>query len=123
MLLTTPLFILPSIPLLPIFLFAVFSVTSVSYMLLIRKLPFKGDFILKSVPILCLALITFLFVPAIFIGVPLFLGFIFSAGGDISLSFDKKKGMSEKIAERNFLIGLGLFLIAHVLVDSLLCPH
>ena len=84
-----------------------FAVFGVAYLALIHKLPFMGDFAVKSIPVLCLAMMALLFVPGV-TGKLLFAGFIFSAGGDITLNFTHK-------GEQFFLMGLGSFLVAHVL--------
>ena len=89
---------------LPVVLFILFAVSASVYLLMIKHLPYQGDFLLKSLPIFCLALLVFLFVPGP-VGILLMVGLLFSAGGDISLSYE---------GETFFLIGLGLFLIAHV---------
>ncbi|HHG86727.1 MAG TPA: lysoplasmalogenase [Bacteroidetes bacterium] len=83
----------------------IFFVAGFLYLALIHRLPFLGDFVLKSIPVLCLAILALLFIPGL-TGKLLFAGFLFSAGGDISLSFS---------GEKFFLAGLGSFLVAHVL--------
>jgi uncharacterized membrane protein YhhN len=88
-------------------LILIFSVGSLAYLALIHKLPFPGDFVLKSIPALCLAVMAWMFIPGL-TGKLLFAGFLFSAGGDTSLSFVAK-------GEKFFLAGLASFLIAHVL--------
>lgn len=93
----------PSSPLFPYVL--AFLVPAVLYLALIHKLPFKGDFIIKALPMLTLALATWIFFPAGVVKNLLIMALLFSAGGDISLSF---KG------EKFFLLGLGNFLVAHV---------
>ncbi len=82
----------------------IFGVSSISYLALIHKLPFKGDFVIKAIPALTLAVAAFTLVPEPH-GKLLALGFVLSALGDISLSF---KG------EKFFLGGLVSFLLAHV---------
>jgi uncharacterized membrane protein YhhN len=83
---------------------SLFFITAFAYIALLYKTPFKGDFLLKSVPVICLAILSAFFVPGI-AGTLLCIGFLFSAGGDTSLSFS---------GEKFFLGGLGSFLIAHV---------
>lgn len=81
-----------------------FAVPALIYLALIHRLPFKGDFVIKALPVLTLAVASLMYIP----GPPgyfLFAGLVLSAGGDISLSF---KG------EKFFLMGLGFFLVAHV---------
>lgn len=88
-------------------LIIVFAIAGLAYLALIHKLPFKGDFVLKSIPAFCLAAMAWIYIPGT-MGKLMFAGFIFSAGGDISLCFVEK-------GEKFFLMGLGSFLIAHVL--------
>lgn len=78
---------------------------AILYILTIHKLPYKGDFALKSLPIFIMAGFAFALVPGT-AGQLLGFGLVLSAGGDISLSF---KG------EKFFLMGLSFFLLAHVL--------
>lgn len=82
----------------------IFGLSSLAYLALIHKLPFGGDFAIKAIPALTLAIAAFLLIPAPH-GALLCLGFVLSALGDISLSF---KG------EKFFLAGLVSFLLAHV---------
>jgi uncharacterized membrane protein YhhN len=86
-------------------LLVLFGIGAVAYLAVIHKLPFKGDFALKAVPALSLAAISLFFIPGT-IGILLCLGFVFSAFGDISLSFE---------GEKFFLGGLVSFLLAHVI--------
>ncbi|MEM6270344.1 MAG: lysoplasmalogenase [Bacteroidota bacterium] len=86
---------------------SVFVVVASVYLAAIHRLPFAGDFVLKSIPVLCLAILAGLYIPGT-TGKLLAVGFIFSVGGDISLSFTHK-------SEQFFLLGLGSFLIAHVI--------
>jgi uncharacterized membrane protein YhhN len=85
----------------------VFGVFGLAYLALIHKLPFDGDFVIKAVPVTCLAIMAWLFVPGT-TGKLLFAGFVFCVGGDIALSFTHR-------GEQFFLMGLGSFLIGHVL--------
>ncbi len=87
-----------------IILTSLFFVSAFAYVTLLHKTPFKGDFILKSLPVICLAILSLMFVPDV-VGILLCIGFLFSAGGDTSLSFS---------GEKFFLGGLGSFLIAHI---------
>jgi uncharacterized membrane protein YhhN len=82
-----------------------FCVGAVSYLALIHKLPFPGDFALKAVPALSLAVAAFFLIPGIH-GKLLCAGFVLSAMGDISLSFE---------GEKFFIAGLVSFLLAHVM--------
>ncbi len=89
---------------LPLILSVIFLLGAFAYLGLIHKLPFKGDFVIKAIPALTLAALSLLCIPTIH-GKLLCAGFLFSAVGDISLSFKK---------EKFFLIGLVSFLLAHV---------
>lgn len=82
----------------------IFLVAGVVHIATIHKLQYPGDFIIKAIPADCLAIMALLFIPGT-TGYLLAAGFFLSAGGDISLSFKSEKA---------FLIGLGLFLLAHV---------
>ena len=81
-----------------------FAFGAVAYLALIHKLPFKGDFAVKAIPALSLAIISAAFIPGIQ-GALLCAGFLLSMAGDISLSF---KG------DKFFIGGLVSFLLAHV---------
>lgn len=81
-----------------------FFTLALLYLISLRFQPFRGDYLLKPIPILLLALIAFTQLPTPFntiIGIALLL----SAGGDIALAIDH---------DRYFVIGLGLFLLAHI---------
>ncbi len=86
------------------FWLVLFLVPAIAYVILIPKLPFTGDFVLKSIPVLLLAVTSLIFIPGT-AGKLLFAGFLLSAGGDISLSFE---------GEKAFVMGLSFFLLAHV---------
>lgn len=86
-------------------LILLFSVGAVAYLALIHRLPFRGDFAIKAVPALALAVGSLLLVPGIH-GKLLCAGFVLSALGDISLSFE---------GEKYFIGGLVSFLLAHLL--------
>lgn len=81
-----------------------FAVPALIYLAMIHRLPFKGDFIIKALPVLTLAVASLMYIPGL-PGQLLFAGLLLSAGGDISLSFN---------GEKFFLMGLGFFLVAHV---------
>ncbi len=93
---------MPANPLLLIAAFlAVVSLGSLRYR------PYPGSFLVKSAPILCLAAAAFSLVKGPehpWLGIAL----LFSAGGDIALDFYRGR------SERFFLLGLGLFWIAHL---------
>lgn len=87
--------------LVPVFLF---PLAGLLYIALLHKRPFKGDFVIKSIPALCLAALSLIFVPDIY-GKILFAGFVLSAIGDICLCFE---------GDKFFIGGLVSFLLAHV---------
>ena len=64
----------------------IFTAFGLAYIALIHRLPYKVDFVLKAIPMICLANITIQYVPGT-VGLLLFFGFLFSAVGDISLCF------------------------------------
>ncbi|MCP4670068.1 MAG: lysoplasmalogenase [Desulfobacula sp.] len=66
--------------------------------------PYPGDFIVKAVPVLSLAVLAFLKIPGIK-GKLLGIGFLFSDLGDVLLELDRSE---------YFVFGLAAFLIAHV---------
>lgn len=82
----------------------IFGLSALAYLAVIHKLPFKGDFALKAIPALTLAVASICFIPGIH-GKLLCAGFVLSAMGDISLSFE---------GEKFFIGGLVSFLLAHV---------
>ncbi len=88
-----------------IFLILLFCASAVGYLALIHKLPFKGDFVVKSIPALSLAVAAALYIPGLH-GKLLCAGFVLSAMGDISLTFE---------GEKFFIGGLVSFLLAHVM--------
>lgn len=90
---------------LPLILSILFGVGAVGYIALIHKRPFKGDWVIKALPALSLAAMSFLFVPGT-IGILLGAGFVLSALGDISLTFE---------GDKFFIGGLVSFLLAHVM--------
>ncbi len=78
-----------------------FLVSSLCYLLTIQFSPYRGSYIVKSIPILSLAALVLTGSPSRLI----FFGLLFSAGGDIALDLDRG---------RYFVHGLGLFLVAHI---------
>ncbi len=82
----------------------VFAVAALVHLAFIHRLPYKGDFIIKAIPVITLAIASWIYIPGI-PGKLLFAGLLLSAGGDISLSFQ---------GEKFFLMGLGFFLVAHI---------
>lgn len=102
----------PASPLFPYIL--AFVIPAIAYVATIHKLPFKGDFLLKSFPILVLAFATWKFIGHETTRVLLITALLFSAAGDISLSF---KG------EKSFLLGIANFLVAHLVYIILFAQH
>ena len=81
-----------------------FAVAALAHLVTAHRLPYPGDFVLKAIPVICLAILAALYIPGM-AGLLLCAGFILSAGGDVSLSFK---------TETHFLVGLGFFLLAHI---------
>lgn len=80
---------------------------SMAYLFVMHLTPFTGDFVVKAFPIFILLL----WVMTTLRGTEqkiLSIALIFSAGGDIALSF--VRGVNQNF----FMIGLGLFLCAHI---------
>jgi len=102
----------PASPLFPYIL--AFLIPAIAYLATIHKLPFKGDFLLKSLPILVLAFATWKFIGDETTRILLIAALLFSAAGDISLSF---KG------EKSFLLGIANFLVAHLVYIILFAQH
>ena len=73
--------------------------------LVTQSKPYKGDFLVKAAPILLLAGVVIIQLSGA-IRLWLIGALLFSAAGDIALALDNK---------RYFVIGLGLFLVAHLL--------
>ncbi len=82
-----------------------YAIPAVVYIASIHLLPYRGDFVLKAIPVLLLAVVAWKYIPAR-AGSLLTLAFLLSACGDISLSF---------AGEAYFLAGLSFFLLAHIL--------
>jgi uncharacterized membrane protein YhhN len=78
--------------------FALFFIATLNFR------PYPGDFIIKAVPVLSLALLAFLRIPGIK-GKLLGIGFLFSDMGDILLELNRTD---------YFVFGLAAFLIAHI---------
>jgi uncharacterized membrane protein YhhN len=79
-------------------------ISALLYIALIHKRPIKGDWAIKAMPALSLAALSLILIPGIH-GYLLCAGFVLSACGDISLSFN---------GEKYFIGGLVSFLLAHV---------
>ena len=90
------------------FAHVLFFVFSVAYLLLMFKGPFPGSWAIKAVPALALAAMVAMNQPAL-PGKLIIAGLIFSAGGDIALALYKDN------IQQYFIVGLALFLVAHIL--------
>ncbi|MCL4870195.1 MAG: lysoplasmalogenase [Anaerolineae bacterium] len=88
----------------PVLLLALFFLNAAAYLAFLPQLPYKGDYLVKSLPIFCLAGYT-VWQGEGAAAALLFVGLLFSAGGDVALALDRR---------RYFVIGLSLFLIAHL---------
>lgn len=85
-------------------LMAAFAIASLLYIGTLHVRPYAGDFAIKAIPAISLAVMAWMYIPGIQ-GKLLVAGFLLSACGDISLAF---KG------EKFFLSGLVFFLLAHI---------
>lgn len=85
-------------------LLASFLIFASLFLVLIPLQPYPGSFLIKAIPAASLALLAITHVSGLQ-GTLLALGFLFSAGGDIALELDR---------ENYFVIGLALFLVAHL---------
>lgn len=88
----------------PALLLGLFFLNAAAYLLLLPQTPYKGDYFVKSLPIFCLAGYV-AWQGDGFAAAFLFVGLLFSAGGDVALALDRR---------RYFVIGLSLFLMAHL---------
>lgn len=86
----------------------IFFISAVTFLSLQPLHPFAGSFVVKIIPIVCLAFLV-LQANSGHRRLLIFLGLLFSAGGDIALDLDRKE---------YFVIGLSLFLVAHLLYSS-----
>ena len=82
----------------------VLAVIALVYLISLSYEPYKGSFIIKSLPVGGLAVLVLLSHPEL-AGVLVGAGLLFSAGGDIALALDR---------QRYFVQGLALFLVAHL---------
>jgi len=85
-------------------LLAIFTCFALIFMATLSVAPYPFDYLVKTIPILCLAVLAFRAIPGAkgrLIGV----GLLFSGAGDILLQVD---------GVRFFVHGLGAFLIAHL---------
>ena len=78
---------------------------AVAYVGTLALQPYPGDFVVKSMPAVCLSLLTLKAVPGLR-GKLLSAALLFCAAGDAALGFEKGEHLT---------IGLGLFLVAQVL--------
>lgn len=95
---------LSSINSLDLGLMMAFAFAALLYIGTLHVRPYGGDFAIKAIPAISLAIMAWAFIPGIQ-GKLLFAGFLLSACGDVSLAF---KG------EKFFLGGLVFFLLAHI---------
>ncbi len=84
--------------------YIVFFCFALTFIASLNFSPYPGDFIIKAIPVLSLALLAFFKIPGIK-GKLLGFGFLFSDLGDILLELDRSA---------YFVFGLAAFLIAHV---------
>jgi alkenylglycerophosphocholine hydrolase len=89
--------------------YALFFSFSLIFIASLNFRPYPGDFIIKAVPVLSLALLAFLKIPGIR-GKLLGSGFLFSDLGDILLELNRTD---------YFVFGLAAFLIAHIFYIAL----
>jgi len=82
----------------------IFLAFAVLFIALIPLKPYLGDFIIKAIPAISLAALVFIAVSGVR-GKLLFVSLLFCAAADIAL---------ELPIEMSFMLGLGLFLIAHI---------
>jgi len=85
-------------------IYIVFFCFALTFIASLNIRPYPGDFIIKAIPVLSLALLAFLKIPGIK-GKLLGIGFLFSDLGDILLELDRSA---------YFVFGLAAFLIAHI---------
>ena len=86
-------------------LLAIALAFAIGYVATLALQPYPGDFVVKSVPAICLSLLALRAVPGLR-GRLLSAGLLFCAAGDAALGFENGE---------NLTIGLGLFLVAQVL--------
>lgn len=82
----------------------VFFVFAIAYIGTVPIQPYPGSFAIKAIPVLTLSVLALTKVVGLK-GKLLFAALIFSAGGDIALALGEGQ---------YFIIGLGLFLVAHI---------
>jgi len=87
------------------FVLLIALVFAVAYVSTLALRPYPGDFVVKSVPAICLSVLALMAVPGLR-GRLLSAALLFCAAGDAALAYED---------EENLTIGLGLFLVAQVL--------
>jgi uncharacterized membrane protein YhhN len=87
------------------FLLIVAIVFAAAYVALLSLRPYPTDFLIKSVPAICLGALALVALPGLR-GRLLFAALLFCAAGDAALGYDDGE---------NLTIGLGLFLVAQIL--------
>ena len=85
-------------------IYTLFFCFAITFIATLNFRPYPGDFIIKAIPVLSLALLAFLKIPGMR-GKLLGIGFLFSDMGDILLELNRTE---------YFVFGLGAFLIAHI---------
>jgi uncharacterized membrane protein YhhN len=85
-------------------LYAVFLAFALLFLATMHMSPYPLDYLIKTIPIVCLALLAFSGIPGIK-GILIGVGLLFSGCGDILLHID---------GEAYFVYGLGSFLMAHL---------
>jgi uncharacterized membrane protein YhhN len=86
-------------------LLGVFSAFAVLFIGLLPLQPYPGNFVIKAIPAISLAALAFIAVSGLR-GKLLFVSLLFCAAADIALDLP---------IEMSFMLGLGLFLIAHIM--------
>ena len=87
------------------FLLSIALIFAIAYVGAMALQPYPGDFVVKSIPAVCLSLLALKAVPGLR-GKLLSAALLFCAAGDAALGFEKGEHLT---------IGLGLFLVAQVL--------
>jgi len=84
-----------------------FLVSAIVFVCLLPVYPYPGGWVIKTIPALSLAVLALLHIPGV-TGRLLSLGLLFSAAGDAAL------GLNDLYGGHYFVVGLALFLVAHV---------
>ncbi len=85
-------------------LYTIFTIFALLFLATMHMSPYPFDYLIKTIPILCLAVLAFSSIPGIK-GILIGVGLLFSGCGDVLLHID---GVAY------FVHGLGSFLIAHL---------